>query len=44
MSVSPMPSGVPIVDTMIGFSHPDMRAAYQGLRQASKDRESREEF
>jgi predicted TIM-barrel fold metal-dependent hydrolase len=39
-----MPSGIPIIDTMIGFQHADVRAAYQGLRALARDRESREEF
>jgi predicted TIM-barrel fold metal-dependent hydrolase len=40
----PMPRDIPIVDTMIGFKHADVRSAYTGLRNLTRDRQTREEF
>jgi hypothetical protein len=39
-----LPSGIGIVDTMIGFPHADMKAVYAFITQQTKDRESKEEF
>ena len=39
-----MPGGIFAIDTMIGFKHADVRAAYATLRRSVKDRESRDEF
>ncbi len=40
----PMPSGIGIVDTMIGFPHGDMKAVYSFITRQTKDRESKEDF
>jgi predicted TIM-barrel fold metal-dependent hydrolase len=40
----PMPQGVPIIDTMIGFPHRDMAQTYAFITRQTKDRQSREEF
>ena len=40
----PMPSGIGIIDTMIGFPHRDMKALYSFITRQTKDRESKEEF
>jgi hypothetical protein len=37
-----MPIDVPIVDTMIGFKHTDVRASYDAMRPLFKDKESNE--
>ena len=39
-----MPSGIGIVDTMIGFPHKDMKAVYSFITKQTHDRESKEEF
>jgi hypothetical protein len=39
-----MPSGIGIVDTMIGFAHRDLREVYRFITRQTKDRESRDEF
>jgi uncharacterized protein len=39
-----MPSGIGIVDTMIGFPHADMSKVYAFITQQTKDRQSKEEF
>ncbi len=40
----PMPTDVPIIDTMIGFPARDMKAQYAFITQQTKDRQSKEEF
>jgi len=40
----PIPAGIPIIDTMIGFPHADMRQTYAFITRQTKDRQSREEF
>ena len=40
----PVPPGIPIIDTMIGFPHEDMRQTYAFITRQTKDRESREDF
>jgi uncharacterized protein len=39
-----MPTGIGIVDTMIGFPHDDMKAVYAFITDQTKDRESKEDF
>jgi uncharacterized protein len=39
-----MPSGIGIVDTMIGFPHPDMKETYAFITKQTKDKQSKEEF
>ncbi|MCU1461510.1 MAG: amidohydrolase 2 [Acidimicrobiales bacterium] len=39
-----MPSGIGIVDTMIGFPHKDMKAVYSFITKQTHDRQSKEEF
>jgi predicted TIM-barrel fold metal-dependent hydrolase len=39
-----IPSGIGIVDTMIGFPHEDMKAVYAFITDQTKDRESKEDF
>jgi len=39
-----MPFDVPIIDTMIGFPHADMKETYAFITRQTKDRESKEEF
>src|SRR5882762_6652932 len=39
-----MPADVGIIDTMIGFPHPDMKEAYRFVTRQTRDRESREDF
>ncbi|MBI2711122.1 MAG: amidohydrolase family protein [Actinobacteria bacterium] len=39
-----MPEGIGIVDTMIGFPHPDMRETYAFITRQTRDRQSREDF
>jgi predicted TIM-barrel fold metal-dependent hydrolase len=39
-----MPSGIGIVDTMIGFPHADMKEVYSFITRQTKDRESKEDF
>jgi predicted TIM-barrel fold metal-dependent hydrolase len=39
-----MPSGIGIVDTMIGFPHHDMKEVYAFITRQTKDRESKESF
>ncbi|HEV2368244.1 MAG TPA: amidohydrolase family protein [Acidimicrobiales bacterium] len=40
----PIPEGIPIIDTMIGFPHADMRQTYAFITRQTKDRQSREDF
>ena len=40
----PVPAGIPVIDTMIGFPHADMRQTYAFITRQTKDRESREDF
>jgi predicted TIM-barrel fold metal-dependent hydrolase len=40
----PMPSGIGVVDLMIGFPHHDRRAVYDYLRKGAKDAETKEQF
>src|SRR5437763_7261078 len=39
-----MPTGIGIIDTMIGFPHKDMKETYAFITRQTKDRESREDF
>jgi len=39
-----MPSDVGIIDTMIGFPHPDMKEVYRFITNQTKDTQSKEEF
>ena len=39
-----MPDDVGIVDTMIGFPHPDMKEVYRFITRQTKDAESKEDF
>jgi hypothetical protein len=39
-----MPSGIGIVDTMIGFPHHDMKETYAFITKQTKDTQSKEEF
>ena len=39
-----MPSGIGIVDTMIGFPHQDMAATYAFITKQTKDKQSKDEF
>lgn len=39
-----IPAGIGIIDTMIGFPHADMKAAYAFIARQTKDRQSTEEF
>ena len=39
-----MPQDVGIVDTMIGFPHPDMKEVYRFITRQTKDAESKEDF
>jgi predicted TIM-barrel fold metal-dependent hydrolase len=39
-----MPTDMPIIDTMIGFPHADMKEVYSFITRQTKDRESKEEF
>lgn len=39
-----MPTGIGVVDTMIGFPHRDMKEVYAFITRQTKDRESKEEF
>jgi predicted TIM-barrel fold metal-dependent hydrolase len=39
-----VPEGVGIIDTMIGFPHPDMKETYRFITNQTKDRESNEDF
>jgi predicted TIM-barrel fold metal-dependent hydrolase len=39
-----VPSGIGVVDTMIGFPHADMNAVYEFIKRQTHDRESKEEF
>lgn len=39
-----MPTDVAVIDTMIGFPHPDMKATYRFITQQTKDTESKEDF
>ena len=39
-----MPKDVGVVDTMVGFPHPDMKEVYRFITRQTKDTESKEEF
>ncbi len=39
-----MPSDVAVIDTMIGFPHPDMKATYRFITDQTKDAESKDDF
>lgn len=39
-----MPSDIAVIDTMIGFPHPDMKATYKFITAQTKDAESKEDF
>ena len=39
-----MPTGIGIIDTMIGFPHDDMKQVYDFITRQTKDRESKEDF
>jgi uncharacterized protein len=39
-----MPTGIGIVDTMIGFPHPDLREVYAFITRQTRDEESRQDF
>ncbi len=39
-----MPHDIGIVDTMLGFPHPDMREVYRFITRQTNDTESKEEF
>ena len=39
-----MPSGIGIVDTMLGFPHADMKEVYRFITRQTKDTQSKEEF
>jgi predicted TIM-barrel fold metal-dependent hydrolase len=39
-----MPTGIGIIDTMIGFPHHDMKETYAFITRQTKDRESKEDF
>jgi len=39
-----MPTELGIIDTMMGFPHPDMKDVYKFITQQTKDTESKEEF
>jgi uncharacterized protein len=44
MGGMPMPSGIGVVDTMIGFPHRDMKETYAFITRQTRDRESKESF
>ena len=39
-----MPTGIGIIDTMIGFPHRDMKEAYRFITSQTRDKESKEDF
>jgi predicted TIM-barrel fold metal-dependent hydrolase len=39
-----MPSGIGIVDTMLGFPHPDMKEVYRFITRQTNDAQSKDEF
>jgi uncharacterized protein len=39
-----MPSGIGVVDTMLGFPHPDMKEVYRFITRQTRDAQSKEEF
>jgi predicted TIM-barrel fold metal-dependent hydrolase len=39
-----MPTGVGVIDTMLGFPHPDMKEVYRFITRQTKDSQSKEEF
>ncbi len=39
-----MPSGIGIIDTMMGFPHHDMKSVYKFITAQTRDVESKEEF
>lgn len=40
----PMPAGIGIIDTMLGFPHRDMKEVYSFITRQTNDRESKEDF
>ncbi|HUE60836.1 MAG TPA: amidohydrolase family protein [Acidimicrobiales bacterium] len=40
----PIPQGIGIVDTMIGFPHPDLKEVYAFITRQTRDEESRRDF
>ena len=40
----PMPTDIGVVDTMVGFPHPDMKEVYRFITRQTKDTESKEKF
>ena len=40
-SPMPMPTDVGVVDTMVGFPHPDMKEVYRFITRQTKDTESK---
>ena len=39
-----MPTDIPIIDTMIGFPHGDMKSTYKFITDQTRDKQSKEEF
>ena len=39
-----MPTGIGVIDTMIGFPHRDMKEAYRFITRLTRDKESKEDF
>src|ERR1700735_350164 len=39
-----MPTDIGIVDTMLGFPHPDMKEVYRFITRQTRDAQSKEEF
>ena len=39
-----MPKDVGVIDTMLGFPHPDMKEVYRFITRQTKDTESKEQF
>lgn len=39
-----MPKNIPVIDTMIGFPHGDMKATYKFITDQTRDAESKEDF
>ena len=39
-----MPTGIGVIDTMIGFPHSDMKEAYRFITRQTRDKESKEDF
>ncbi len=38
------PKNMGVIDTMLGFPHPDMKEVYRFITRQTKDKESKEEF